>query len=1130
MSVGDTIAGLLRQVGWAFEPLARASTNPRALEAYFLPMGWSVPGNHPAMQALEGPLVRLIDRLDAVGGGAGDVPELLALINGAIQAIDAIGAGGGAGLPAGFASTVARDVLDRLVIEYCEANQPILASCLRLFGVFERQRLPAAPPRLAYDARRVRWEALPDLVNDPLAPFKAAYGWDAAFDAPQFIYNAGYLFTAFGLYVPRGGFSPAAASALLGPTPDGLPGIDVQLVGDEGLSEENLELDVGIRVGATQTGGVLIAPYATAGASAEIPITETLALILEGAGSFESAFGVLLQPGVGVSFRMPPSAPATEIAASLALKAKAADGSRTILFGSAEGSRLEKQALSVKAGGQFSSSRAPVAFVQTAIEGGRIVISMAGADGFLSQIAPGDGFAVDVDLTVGVNSATGLYFAGSGGLEIALPAHIDLGPLQIQSALLAVRLRNSVIALEAGASFKVDLSALVATVDNMGLRADVSFRADGKGNAGPVDLTFAFKPPSGVGLAVRAGPVVGGGFLSFDFDREEYAGGLELDLGGIVSITALGLITTRMPDGSKGFSLLAILSAEFGTGLQLGFGFTLIGVGGLLGLNRTMLLEPLAAGLRSGALNSILFPRDIVPNAPRIIADLRAIFPPAPDRFLIGPMVKLGWGTPTLVSVTLGIIIEIPGNVAILGKLRVALPTNEAALLVLQVAFIGAIEFDKKRLWFYATLYESRLLFAPLDGDVGLLVDYGESSNFLVSVGGFHPRFDPPPLPFPPLNRLTFSLLNQPTARIRFTSYQAVTSNTVQFGAAAELYFGLGPVNVDGHLSIDALIRFSPFYFIVEISASVSVKVFGAGLFSIRLAFSLEGPTPYRAHGRGSISLLFFEVSADFDVTWGDAQDTTLPPIKALPLLADEFAKDANWKALPAPGSAIVVSLRGLGTEDALVVHPLGALRVAQQAAPLALPLDKIGAQKPSDANLFTLDAAVGGGLVKRGDAKAKFAIAQFKDMDDAAKLSAPAFEPLNAGHDFEATAAIACGGATQRTVRFEVVTIDVTFKRVVLRFVAALNSMFMQSLKGAAVSKNAMSLAQETMRQPFDDRFVSTQPGYAIASVRDGRSMAGTTMFASRAEAEAALAGLRVAKPSMAAKAQIVAATELAA
>ena len=36
-------------------------------------------------------------------------------------------------------------------------------------------------------------------------------------------------------------------------------------------------------------------------------------------------------------------------------------------------------------------------------------------------------------------------------------------------------------------------------------------------------------------------------------------GGLELDISGIITVKAIGLITTRMPDGSDGFALLVII-------------------------------------------------------------------------------------------------------------------------------------------------------------------------------------------------------------------------------------------------------------------------------------------------------------------------------------------------------------------------------------------------------------------------------------------------------------------------------------------------------------------------------------------------------------------------------------------
>ncbi len=185
-----------------------------------------------------------------------------------------------------------------------------------------------------------------------------------------------------------------------------------------------------------------------------------------------------------------------------------------------------------------------------------------------------------------------------------------------------------------------------------------------------------------------------------------------------------------------------------------------------------MKLEVLAQGIRSGTLSNIMFPQgDIIANAPRIISDLRAIFPPEEGKFLVGPMVKLGWGTPTLISVAVGVIIEIPGNFAIVGIFKVALPTEDAALIIIQVAFIGAVEFDKERLWFFASMYDSRVLFITLEGEMGLLVAWGAEANFVVSVGGFHPRFTPPPLPFPSPRRIALDLSNNPAYRVRVEGY-----------------------------------------------------------------------------------------------------------------------------------------------------------------------------------------------------------------------------------------------------------------------------------------------------------------------------------------------------------------------
>jgi len=161
--------------------------------------------------------------------------------------------------------------------------------------------------------------------------------------------------------------------------------------------------------------------------------------------------------------------------------------------------------------------------------------------------------------------------------------HVELGPLEIDYLTFGVKFKAGQIPVTATGGFSAQLGPLAAAVEDMGIQATFVVKADRTGNLGPLDVSLGFKPPKGVGLSIDAGVVKGGGYLFFDFDNEEYAGALELSIADFLSVKAIGLITTKMPDGSKGFSLLLIITAEFSPGLQLGYGFVLIGVGGLVG-------------------------------------------------------------------------------------------------------------------------------------------------------------------------------------------------------------------------------------------------------------------------------------------------------------------------------------------------------------------------------------------------------------------------------------------------------------------------------------------------------------------------------------------------------------------
>ncbi len=1077
----DALQSILTEAGLAIAPLRAINTPERAV-AFFRQLGYEIPpgafgGALPQLGAAAGELVAAVRQLAQATDEesiAAAIVNVLARVGAAVDAFRKLHAqvegGGGAGIP--NLNELPRRLTDFLVLDYCNTKRAELHEALHLVGLIEHNPTPAAGQSM----RLINWERFGQFVTEPQRIANDVYRWDSDFDADEFLARLEKLMRAA---VLPGGLYPQADTTrtLLGNTSPDIQELRFPILQQgftpETYSQFGITLSPAEAQGAKKK-GIALLPYLMGAAEFNFAVCERGELVFKSTADIK---------GVGLVIRPPFNAEGIlnltgAFQASIQIREKPDRAEEMILIGSRGGSRLAIQGLGIKWFAQNPQGKLDLGF-EGEIQALRLVIAGGEGDGFLQKILSGLNVQAEANLGLGMTLLTGFTFKGGAKLALELSTHLDLGPVHIEALRLALALAGDQINLEAGVVFKFDLGPLKAVVENIGIKPSLHFK---QGNLGPADLGVSFKPPNGVGLSLDAGVVKGGGYLFFDFDREEYAGVLELSIAEIVTVKAIGLITTKMPDGSKGFSLLIIITAEFGTGIQLGFGFTLIGLGGLLGLNRTMNLQPLMEGVRTGAINSIMFPQNPVANAPRIISDLRTIFPPYEGKFLIGPMAKLGWGTPTLISVSLGVIIEIPGNIAILGVLKIALPAEEAALVVIQVNFAGAIEFDKKRLYFFAALFESRILFLTLEGEMGLLVAWGDDANFVVSVGGFHPRFNPPPLPFPSPRRIAISILNTSVARIRTETYFAVTSNTVQFGSKTEVMFDVGVARVDGHLAFDALFQFSPFYFIIEISAGVSLKVFGVGLFSIRLQFALEGPTPWRAHGTGTLSLFFFDVSADFDITWGDSQDTTLPPLPVMPLLRAEFEKVDNWKAELPARSNLLVSLRKLSeTETAQVLHPLGTLRVSQRAVPLDLKIDKVGSQKPSDANEYKLTPTAG--LVKANDANEQFAKAQFVNMSDADKLSQRAFDPLHGGVLLSSGAQqLGSAKMAKRKVRYEQIIIDNNYKRFRRRFKVFTAGFFGHFFYGAAVAKSELSKNYKTQLDPFEDKVKVKDGGFTVA------------------------------------------------
>ena len=1133
MSDQDTIAVLATEIGSALQPAGSAFRSSQSFSAFMESLGWNFNAVPGALNSLIAPAEQISAILQDGEVSTAEIPQLLAAITGFIAAANAVASQPAGSFPAGldvaaFKSEFPRQLIDYLVIDYLLRRQPGWGNLLKLAGVLRLEDVAASVSRPAFTRRSMAWEDLGRFFSDPTLVLQNAYHWGQAdFKENVLIGNAADVLDGWHINYGYADIDPAIFNNLtagaLNPDnviPDALriPFFDQAISGFG--AEVGIELLILPQTPADMPGFAIL-PYAHGNFQEEISLNSEVSVQVQSEADFAGGIAIILRPNrpvdiaVGFGGGTPTSASAM---VSLGLVWRKPAGTEIVLIGSPTGSRLRVGSVAIRTGAHIDSPGKKDFFLETEWTAAGIVIKAAEgeSDSFLSSLLPAEGIHIDFDFTLGISTGRGVYFAGSGGLEISLPAHLQIGPIEIQSALLSVHPAAGAIPITLGATIQGDLGPLKAVIENIGLTANFTFPPNNEGNLGPADLRLQFKPPNGVGLSIDAGVVKGGGYLYFDFDTGEYAGALELTVSNWLSLKAIGLINTKMPGGQPGFSLLVIITAEFNPGFQLGFGFTLLGVGGIVGLNRVMLLDPLVQGVRTGAINSIVFPTNIIANAPKILSDLRTIFPPQEGTFLIGPMAKIGWGTPTLISVALGVIIEIPGNVVILGRLRVALPTDEEAVLILQVSFIGALEFDKRRIWFFATMYESRVLFITLDGEMGMLMDFSDNPNFVLSVGGFHPRFTAPPLPFPSPARITLSIINESWARLRAETYFAVTSNTVQIGCRADAYFGFDALSVEGYFSFDALLQFSPFHLIVEISAGFSVKVFGMGVFGIHLRASLEGPTPWHINGSAEIEFLFFSISVDVNVTFGEHRAETLPPIEVMPKIRAEFEKLESWRAtLPASG-ALFVSLRDLGSAGLLVLHPVGTLQISQRFAPLNLPLDKIGNQKPSDVKKI-IASVQAGALAVKGPTREKFAVAQFREMDDAAKLSAPSYEPLESGVELGAAGQPwATGFLAQRNVRYELIILDEAYKVFRLHFFKYANGLFTHFLAGAAVTRVGISQANEKQKQPFASKVQVVEEQYTVAFQADNRAYASSATFSSYAEAHAHLTQVTQMDPNL--------------
>ena len=604
-----------------------------------------------------------------------------------------------------------------------------------------------------------------------------------------------------------------------------------------------------------------------------------------------------------------------------------------MLIGTADGSRFAMRGATVSAGARVIAADQLDAFVQVDLDDARIVIrpDPGEGDSFIGSLI-GDGYRyADLSLGMRVSSVSGFHFTGSGGLEVNVPVSVSFGPIALQGITIGLHSQPAGVALDVGATIRGSIGPVTALTDGVGFTLGMTFPDPPTGNLGPIDVGFGFKPPTGIGFSIDAGGILtGGGFLFHDPVQGLYAGVLQLSLHERLTLTAFGLIATKMPDGSRGYSMIVFITAEGFQPIQLGMGFTLNGIGGMVAIHRTFDEDVLRAGLKNDTLGTLLFPRDPVGNAPTLIATLAAAFPAKQGSYLLGLLVRIGWFTPPLVLLDLALILQFGARtrLLVLGRISALLPSPDNDLVRLILDSMGVIDFDQGTVSIDAVLVDSRLAHKfALTGAMALRARWssGPGSGFVLAVGGLNSHFAPPE-GLPVLQRVGIALSSGDNPRLTCDAYFAITSNTVQFGAHAHLYAAAYGFSVEGDIGYDVLIQIAPLHFVADFNAKVQLKHGSSNLFMVSVDGELEGPRPLRVSGKASFSIFWCDFTVRFDKTLVDGEAPPPPPaIDVLAQLQQALASPQSWTAQRAPGHTQGVSLRALPPDSSqLVLDPLG--------------------------------------------------------------------------------------------------------------------------------------------------------------------------------------------------------------
>lgn len=1027
MSDDGFLTSVVSSLSSALSPL----TDPDQFNGLLGRLGWPSPSNTEVADAFA-------DASAAIGRLASDVAagaSAVTLVSDVVEAITALGdmrgvsLGSSAGAPfddPAFWAALPGELLGLLVSESLETNAPGLFGVLSFLGVLTTTPVAADPDtgRAAYDARVMDWSALIRSLTSPQTVMRDTFGWgDDDFDHARLLAAISALGAGVGSSTALMPLHRAFAEPFVAfDNPDRrgmkqlviwpfvLPGATLGAIAQPALVVTPLP-----PAGApsSRPEGLLLSPTMTGEAQATIDLRGGATLSTTG-DLQATPQRIGLRPG-GVTREL------AAVAGDFEVRVDIAPPTPVLLGGTPEGIRIEvaRAHLALVVSGADSDM---AVVIDIGLDDAVAVLDLSQGDSFVSGLIGAGRYELPLAMEIGWSSESGLHFAGNAAPAFTLPVDFVIGGVLSVVELhvsLAPGETDSAARLSVAATGWMLLGPLLVTFDRLGIAVDTRTASfETPGNFGLADISFGFKSPDGVGVALDAGVASGGGYLYADPERDGYAGVLDLELLE-VGISAVALIDTDPVDGwSMFFSLFIDVPA-----IPLGFGFNLTGVGGLVGINRTLDVDALQSAVRSGALDAVLFPENPIADAPIIIDQLKSMFPPATDSYVFGPVVQISWGTPGLIEAEIGIVIALPDpiTIAVLGSLTSVLPTPDIDLVALHLDVAGVIDFGAEELSIDASLHDSHVVGFALSGDMSLRASFGDQPSFLMSLGGFHPGFTAP-VGFPTLRRLSLAIDAGPLISIHFECYMALTSNTVQFGAALHLSAKIAGFGIEGATEFDALIQFAPFELTTRVAFEIAIIAGPVELAGVWLEATVTGPNPWYLVGTARFKILGIEEELRVDERIGQPRpEPELPAEDLFAVLLAALADVESWSVVASLSPGVVLAEVEIAPGE-LIASPDGAVAVNQRVVPLNISIDKAGNAPLAGHHVFAVEA--GSGLRATGARDDWFAPGHFFEIPPGEKLSTPSFERLKSGLEFGSGPVVA-GPARQATLSYEEILRD---------------------------------------------------------------------------------------------------------